>query len=64
MVGADMNALQEIDKNALRKIDRATMKALELRAPHASTLNAEALRSQVLRGKIFGAFNHEERVRI
>ena len=59
-----MNALQEIDKNALRKIDRATVKALELTAPHASTLDAEALRSQVLGGKIFGAFNYQERVRI
>ena len=59
-----MNALQEIDKNALRKIDRSTMKALELRAPHASTLDAEALRSQVLGGKIFGAFNYQERVGI
>jgi hypothetical protein len=64
MVGADMNALREIDKNALRKIDRATVKALELRAPHASTLDAEALRSQVLGGKIFEAFNHQERVGI
>jgi hypothetical protein len=41
----------EADMNALRKIDRATVKALELRAPHASTLDAEALCSQVLEGR-------------
>jgi hypothetical protein len=46
------------DINTLRKIDRATVKALELRAPYASTLNAKALCSQVLREKIFRAFNH------
>jgi hypothetical protein len=45
MVGADKNVLREIDKNALYKIDRPTVKALELTAPHAPTLDAEALRS-------------------
>jgi len=36
------------DKAALRKVDQATVKDLELRAPRASTLDAKALRSQVL----------------
>jgi hypothetical protein len=58
MVGADVNVLQEIDKNVLRKIDRSTVKALELKAPYALTLDAKALCSQVLRRKIFDAFNY------
>jgi Protein of unknown function (DUF3723) len=64
LVRVDINTLWEIDKNTLRKIDLATVKELELRAPYASTLDAEALRSKVLRGKIFGAFNYQERVGI
>ena len=43
IVRADMNALLEIDKDTLRKIDQAIVKALELTAPYASTLDAKAL---------------------
>jgi hypothetical protein len=59
-----MNMLQEINKNMLYKIDRATVKALELRAPYISILDAKALCSQVLSKKIFGAFNYQECIRI
>ena len=40
------------------------MKALELKAPRLSTLDAKVLRGQVLGGEIFGAFSEQERVAI
>ena len=49
------------DTNAMRKIDQATVKALELRAPRASTLDARALRGQLRGGEIFSAFSDRER---
>ena len=45
----------------MQKIDQATVKALELRAPRASTLDARALRSQLRGGEIFNAFSGHER---
>jgi hypothetical protein len=56
--------LVEGDKNAMRKIDQATVKALELTAPRASTMDAMALRSQMRGGEIFSAFSDQERDRI
>jgi hypothetical protein len=49
------------DKVAMGKIDHATVEALERMAPHASTADAECLRSKVLGGKVFKAFNDNER---
>ena len=43
------------------KIDTATVKALELRAPRASTDDMEFLRVQLRDGTAFGAFNTSER---
>jgi len=40
------------------------VKALELKAPRLSTLDAKVLRGQVLGGEIFGAFSEQERVAI
>jgi len=48
----------------MQKVDQATVKALELKAPRLSTLNAKVLRGQVLGGEIFGAFSEQERVAI
>lgn len=52
------------DQAALQKVDEITVRALELRAPRASTSDAETLRGQVRGGKIFGGFNDQERERI
>jgi hypothetical protein len=46
------------------KVNRATVKALELRAPRASTLDAKDLRAQVLGGQVFSAFGDRERASI
>ena len=43
------------------KIDAATVKALELRAPRASTKDMELLRVQLRDGMVLGAFNTSER---
>jgi hypothetical protein len=43
------------------KIDTATVKALELRAPRASTEDMELLRVQLRDGTAFGAFSTSER---
>jgi len=48
----------------MQKVDQATVKALELKAPRLSTLDAKVLRGQVLGGEIFGAFGEQERVAI
>jgi len=48
----------------MQKVDQATVKALELKAPRLSTLDAKVLRGQVLGGEIFGAFSEQERVAI
>jgi len=48
----------------MQKVDQATVKALELKAPRLSTLDAKVLRGQVLEGEIFGAFSEQERVAI
>ncbi|KAI9770687.1 MAG: hypothetical protein M1839_003071 [Geoglossum umbratile] len=55
------SGLLQDDKAALRKVDQATVKALELRAPQASTLDAASLRSQILGGQVFSAFSDHER---
>jgi hypothetical protein len=49
------------DRVAMGKIDYATVKALERMAPHASTADAECLRSKVLGGEVFKPFNDNER---
>jgi hypothetical protein len=43
------------------KIDQTTVKALELRAPRASTADAEFLRCRVRGGEVFSAFDDGER---
>ncbi|KAI9769847.1 MAG: hypothetical protein M1840_003841 [Geoglossum simile] len=55
------SGLLQGDKAALRKVDQATVKALELRAPQTSTLDAASLRSQILGGQVFSAFSDHER---
>ncbi|KAH6670148.1 hypothetical protein B0J14DRAFT_112537 [Halenospora varia] len=49
------------NERAMRRIDPATVKAIELRAPRASTKDAKILRSQLRGGKIFSAFSDHER---
>lgn len=45
----------------MRLVDRETVEALELRAPSASTLDYETIVSKLRSGKIFNAFEDEER---
>lgn len=45
----------------MRLVDRATVEALELRAPSASTLDYETIVCKFRSGKIFSAFEDEER---
>lgn len=45
----------------MRLVDRATVEALELRAPSASTLDYETIVRKLRSGKIFSAFEDEER---
>ena len=52
------------DKDAISKIDRATITTLELKASRALTIDADALRTQVLGEKIFNTFSSKQRVGI
>jgi hypothetical protein len=52
------------DLQALKGFDRPTVTALELRAPGASTADAQFLRNQIRGGAIFSAFTDHERDRI
>ena len=45
----------------MSQVDQATVQALELTAPQASRLDAQALRGQILSGTIFSAFTEAER---
>ncbi|KAL5325404.1 hypothetical protein ACEPPN_006529 [Leptodophora sp. 'Broadleaf-Isolate-01'] len=56
--------LVEGDEHAMEKIDPATVKAIELRAPRASTRDAKFLSSEIYGGKIFSAFSGPEREEI
>ncbi|OBT50791.1 hypothetical protein VE04_09038 [Pseudogymnoascus sp. 24MN13] len=49
------------NKAAMGKIDQTTVKALELKAPRASTSDAEFLRIRVRGGEVFSAFDDCER---
>ena len=53
------NLLQH-NKTMMERVDQATVKALELTAPWASTLDAKVLRGKVLGGKIFCSFSQQE----
>ncbi|KAH8674847.1 hypothetical protein BGZ60DRAFT_526787 [Tricladium varicosporioides] len=44
-----------------QRVDTVTVKDVELRAPAASTLDAEYLRGKILGGAIFSGFNAQER---
>ena len=44
----------------LQKVDMATVKALELKAPGSSTLDAQFVRGQILGGAIFSGFSTPE----
>lgn len=48
----------------MSKIDWVTVTALELKTTRTSTMDMDALYTQVLRGEIFNAFNFEQRVGI
>jgi hypothetical protein len=52
------------DKQAMKGFDRPTVTALELRAPGASTADAQFLRNQIRGGAIFSAFTDYERDQI
>jgi hypothetical protein len=52
------------DEGALRRLDQPTADALELRAPRASTRDADDVRPMVLGGQIFSAFSESERKEI
>ena len=45
----------------MSQVDQATVQALELTAPQASRLDAQALRGQILSGKIFSGYTEAER---
>lgn len=47
--------------NGFQRIDKTTVKAIELRAPGVSTLDAQLLHGQVLGGTIFSSFSTQER---
>ena len=49
------------DQAALHKVDEITVTTLELTAPRVSTSDASTLRMQLSGGRIFGAFNDQER---
>jgi hypothetical protein len=57
-------ALVEGDKEAMKRFDQSTVTALELRAPGASSADAQSLRNQVRGGAIFNAFTDHERDQI
>lgn len=48
----------------MSKVDQATVKALELKAPYASTLDARSLHGQMLGGEIFSTFSERDRADI
>jgi hypothetical protein len=48
-------------ERGLQKVDKSTVKALELRAPGVSALDAQFLRYRILGGAIFSGFSVEER---
>lgn len=56
--------LLQQDKTAMAKVDQATVKALQLTAPWASTLDANILRGKLLSGEIFCSFSQQERQEI
>ncbi|PVH68797.1 hypothetical protein DL98DRAFT_662003 [Cadophora sp. DSE1049] len=56
--------LVEGNEHAMQKIDPATVKAIELRAPRASTRDAKFLYSEIHGGRIFSAFSDPEREEI
>ncbi|KAH8799664.1 hypothetical protein F5884DRAFT_758143 [Xylogone sp. PMI_703] len=49
------------DREAMRKVDRPTVKGLELTAPGACKADFEDLYGKVQSGKIFGAFDEQDR---
>jgi len=53
------NLLQH-NKTMMKRVDQATVKALELTAPWASTLDAKVLHGKVLGRKIFCSFSQQE----
>ena len=56
--------LLQQDNTAMERVDQATVKALELTAPWASTVDAQILRGKVLGGEVFCTFNQREREEI
>ncbi len=48
-------------ERGLQRVDTVTVKDVELRAPAASTLDAEYLRGKILGGAIFSGFSAQER---
>ena len=48
----------------MKNVDEVTVKALELKAPRASTKDADELRGQVLGGVFFSSFNQQDRMGI
>jgi hypothetical protein len=52
------------DEQALAQIDETTVKTLELRAPWASTADANFVRPKVLGGEIFSTFSEGQRKQI
>jgi len=56
--------LLQQDKTAMERVDQVTVKALELTAPWASTVDAQILRGKVLGGEVFCTFNQREREEI
>ena len=58
------SCLLQHNKTAMERVDGTTVKALELTAPWASTVDAQILRGKVLGGEVFRAFNQRDREEI
>ena len=52
------------DVEAMRKVDEPTVKALELKAPGSSTLDAQTIQRQLGGAQIFSAFSDQDRSQI
>ena len=59
-----LSKLLDEDAQAIEKVDEFTVKAVELKAPSSSRLDAAKLKGQLSNGQIFGAFSQQERDRI
>ena len=53
-----------VERNTMQKVDENSVKALECTAPGACRADARDLHKKLKAGKIFGAFNDQDREKI